>query len=269
MKKRNGPTRGRSRGWDSARTRCGLAADRPLRGCVGRTGFESPDHTRREIENGAAQWALKGVGFSSHALHARCRQAAARLRRSNRIRKPGPHSARNRKRGREGPIFNFWRRGQSARIARTCGPGDRGLTFSAEDGMGAARPRWRLRRRARRTGFSSSTALGEKSKTGPRGPHFQFLAERVGFEPTKGYKPLLVFKTSAFNRSATSPDCRVRSSSTSALTRAIPGARPSGALRASQSAFLPIGQPLCHLSGVASLRRALCLQDTPDSTRGR
>ena len=34
-----------------------------------------------------------------------------------------------------------------------------------------------------------------------------FLAERVGFEPTKGYKPLLVFKTSAFNRSATSP-CR-------------------------------------------------------------
>ena len=191
------------------------------------------NRTRREIENGAAQWALKGVGFSSHALHARCRQAAARLRRSNRIRKPRPHSARNRKRGREGPIFNFWRRGQSARIARTCGPGDRGLTFSAEDGMGAARPRWRLRRRARRTGFSSSTALGKKSKTGPRGPHFQFLAERVGFEPTKGYKPLLVFKTSAFNRSATSPDCRVRSSSTSALTRAIPGARPSGALRAS------------------------------------
>ena len=31
------------------------------------------------------------------------------------------------------------------------------------------------------------------------------MAERVGFEPTKGYKPLLVFKTSAFNRSATSP----------------------------------------------------------------
>ena len=32
------------------------------------------------------------------------------------------------------------------------------------------------------------------------------MAERVGFEPTKGYKPLLVFKTSAFNRSATSPN---------------------------------------------------------------
>ncbi len=84
---------------------------------------------------------------------------------------------------------------------------------------------------------------------------FIFLAERVGFEPTKGYKPLLVFKTSAFNRSATSPDCHVRSSSTSALTRAIPGARPPGALRASQSAVLPIGQPLCHLSGVAIVRR--------------
>jgi hypothetical protein len=28
----------------------------------------------------------------------------------------------------------------------------------------------------------------------------------VGFEPTKGYYPLLVFKTSAFSRSATSPN---------------------------------------------------------------
>jgi hypothetical protein len=31
------------------------------------------------------------------------------------------------------------------------------------------------------------------------------MAERVGFEPTKDYSPLLVFKTSAFNHSATSP----------------------------------------------------------------
>ena len=31
------------------------------------------------------------------------------------------------------------------------------------------------------------------------------MAERVGFEPTKGYQPLPVFKTGAFNRSATSP----------------------------------------------------------------
>ena len=30
-------------------------------------------------------------------------------------------------------------------------------------------------------------------------------SERVGFEPTKGYQPLPVFKTGAFNRSATSP----------------------------------------------------------------
>ena len=36
-------------------------------------------------------------------------------------------------------------------------------------------------------------------------PHFVLVAEREGFEPSKGYKPLLVFKTSAFNRSATSP----------------------------------------------------------------
>ncbi len=32
------------------------------------------------------------------------------------------------------------------------------------------------------------------------------MAEEVGFEPTKGYKPLPVFKTGAFNRSATLPD---------------------------------------------------------------
>ena len=32
------------------------------------------------------------------------------------------------------------------------------------------------------------------------------MAEREGFEPSKGYSPLLVFKTSAFNRSATSPN---------------------------------------------------------------
>jgi hypothetical protein len=31
------------------------------------------------------------------------------------------------------------------------------------------------------------------------------LAEREGFEPSKGYQPLPVFKTGAFNRSATSP----------------------------------------------------------------
>ncbi len=73
----------------------------------------------------------------------------------------------------------------------------------------------------------------------PFGAHFvrpDSLRESV--EPTKGYKPLLVFKTSA-------------------LTRAIPGARPAGALRASESAVLPIGQPLCHLSR-AGLARGHC-----------
>ena len=44
-----------------------------------------------------------------------------------------------------------------------------------------------------------------QNANGPRMGAICVLAERVGFEPTKGYKPLLVFKTSAFNRSATSP----------------------------------------------------------------
>ncbi len=33
------------------------------------------------------------------------------------------------------------------------------------------------------------------------------MAERQGFEPWMGYKPMPVFKTGAFNRSATSPYC--------------------------------------------------------------
>ena len=33
----------------------------------------------------------------------------------------------------------------------------------------------------------------------------QYMAERQGFEPWIGYKPMPVFKTGAFNRSATSP----------------------------------------------------------------
>ena len=31
------------------------------------------------------------------------------------------------------------------------------------------------------------------------------MAERVGFEPTMGYEPMPVFKTGAFNHSATAP----------------------------------------------------------------
>ena len=38
------------------------------------------------------------------------------------------------------------------------------------------------------------------------------MAEEVGFEPTKGYKPLPVFKTGAFNRSATLPNLDMRES---------------------------------------------------------
>ncbi len=93
------------------------------------------------------------------------------------------------KRALSGPD-DFWRRGQSAHTAWTCRRGRCGLIFSA------THSRW-----VRTYTLTSKT-------TGPKGPD-RFLAERVGFEPTKGYKPLLVFKTSAFNRSATSPEsCR-------------------------------------------------------------
>ncbi len=51
-----------------------------------------------------------------------------------------------------------------------------------EGGMDAARPQLRLRRCLSRTGFSSSTTLGEKNKRPLMGPLI-FLAERAGFEP--------------------------------------------------------------------------------------
>ena len=60
-------------------------------------------------------------------------------------------------------------------------------------------------RRFCRTGEFESTSLFANKKRAVMARLFD-LAERVGFEPTKGYKPLLVFKTSAFNRSATSPE---------------------------------------------------------------
>ncbi len=54
---------------------------------------------------------------------------------------------------------------------------------------------------------SSATSISQpraKMKKGPKGG-LVILAERVGFEPTRGYEPLPVFKTGAFDRSATSP----------------------------------------------------------------
>ena len=48
------------------------------------------------------------------------------------------------------------------------------------------------------------------------------MAERGGFEPPRGYNPLLVFKTSAFNRSATSPFARAFSAFDSTGARQVP-----------------------------------------------
>ena len=106
----------------------------------------------------------------------------------------------------------------------------------------------------------------------PFGAHFvrpDSLRESV--EPTKGYKPLLVFKTSA-------------------LTRAIPGARPAGGLtrrilrlalrarfarsnrRPDDLSRVPLGHPAAWSTALPALRRtacarALCLQYRFDSTR--
>ena len=53
-------------------------------------------------------------------------------------------------------------------------------------------------------GFESERPLRQIRKT-PLTRGFSYLAEREGFEPPEGYKPSTVFKTAAFDRSATSP----------------------------------------------------------------
>ena len=76
--------------------------------------------------------------------------------------------------------------------------------------MGAARPDGGFAAdRSNRVRIRTPSSAGNAN--GPLEGPFAFLAEGVGFEPTKGYKPLLVFKTSAFNRSATPPVMRMRS----------------------------------------------------------
>ena len=54
--------------------------------------------------------------------------------------------------------------------------------------------------------------LSSTHKKTPKYGAFLCVAEEVGFEPTKGYKPLPVFKTGAFNRSATLPNLNRRES---------------------------------------------------------
>ncbi len=98
-------------------------------------------------------------------------------------------------------------------LTRACSARPAGALRASVAQQSCARLTLRLRRRvlnrdcvAARVeqGSKSHTALGKKNKRPQKGPLI-FLAERVGFEPTKGYKPLLVFKTSAFDHSATSP----------------------------------------------------------------
>jgi hypothetical protein len=109
------------RGWNSARPLRELPADRPLYGCLGRTGFESPDHTRREIKNGAtrAPFSISGGegGMAASRRRRRLRRCSARTGSSSSAalgRKTEMGPAR-------GPISVFWRRGwdSNPRYGRT------------------------------------------------------------------------------------------------------------------------------------------------------
>ena len=63
----------------------------------------------------------------------------------------------------------------------------------------------RSRRICRTQAGSSTPPLRQLRKRPLAGP-FSYLAERGGFEPPRGYKPLPDFESGTFNRSATSPE---------------------------------------------------------------
>jgi hypothetical protein len=63
----------------------------------------------------------------------------------------------------------------------------------------------RSRRICRTQAGSSTPPLRQIQKRPLAGP-FSYLAERGGFEPPRGYKPLPDFESGTFNRSATSPE---------------------------------------------------------------
>ncbi len=78
-------------------------------------------------------------------------------------------------------------------------------------------------------GFES----GAPSPPDTKNPAWQrgcsYLAEREGFEPPEGYKPSTVFKTAAFDRSATSPlTCHQTVASTALRRAALAGPREGG-----------------------------------------
>jgi hypothetical protein len=65
----------------------------------------------------------------------------------------------------------------------------------------------RINSATRRIGLATpNIAITYKFKLLVLGCATKVVAERVGFEPTEGDKPSLVFKTSALNHSATSPN---------------------------------------------------------------
>ena len=98
---------------------------------------------------------------------------------------PQPHSARNRKRGHKGPFFNFWRRGQSARIARTCGPGDRGLTFSAMTGLSLRDRACGCAAAPVEQGSHPQPHSARNRKRGHKGPIFNFWRRGWDSNPRK------------------------------------------------------------------------------------
>ena len=83
------------------------------------------------------------------------------------IRKPPPYLARKRKGPARGPFFR----------------GEGGIHAPPA----ASRAHMRLRRCVSRPASEVRNHTRRENETAPRGGAFHFLAERVGFEPTKGY----------------------------------------------------------------------------------
>ena len=89
----------------------------------------------------------------------------------------------------------------------------------------------RLCRCVGRTGFESPYLTRRENKMGPRGAHFCFLAERVGFEPTVRYNRTPDFESGTFGHSVTSPRLTMAANCTQCSSQIARGAYPHPADR--------------------------------------
>ncbi len=135
--------------------------------------------------------------------------------------------------------------------SRTANPRSAG----GERGMGAARPHWRLRRCVSRTGFCIQPSLGRKTKR-PREGVLLFSGGERGIRTLEGLLTLTPLAGERFRPLSHLSRIQIvcEPGARSALTRAIPGARPSG------GSAVQIGLPADLSTTQPSLQNSNCMR---------